>query len=116
MGFENVEVDAFANKLGGLVKSVTLVQKRIRELQRGWPKLIRTEELDIIQVAVEELRNDKIWLVSGEEAEELSVNRAIEERDRARAIENARRTAELESVPVVPEPGSGISQTLGLKS
>ena len=37
--------------------------------------LINTEVQDIIQVALEEFRQEKIWLVSGEEADELREQR-----------------------------------------
>jgi len=94
MGFENLDVDAFAQKVGGRTLATSLVQKRIRELERGWPVLVPAANRDLIQVALEEFREGKIWLVSGEEADQLRDARMIEERERARAVEAARRAAE----------------------
>jgi DNA-directed RNA polymerase subunit K/omega len=94
MGFENLDVESFAQKVGGRTLATTLVQKRIRELERGWPALVPVGGQELIQVALEEFREDKIWLVSGAEADKLRDARMIEERERARALEAARRAAE----------------------
>jgi DNA-directed RNA polymerase subunit K/omega len=116
MGFENLDVEAFSRSAGGRTRSTALVQKRIRELERGWPKLVNTETQDLIQVALEEFRAGKIWLVSGEEADELREKRMIEERERARQLEAARRAAELESGPSPSSPRAGLSGALGLRT
>jgi len=117
MGFENLDVENFATKAGGRIRSATLIQKRIRELERGWPRLIESELQDLIQVALEEYRQEKIWLVEGDEADALREQRMVEERERARQLEAARRAAELEAgtSPTVPRPG-GLSGALGLKA
>lgn len=115
MGFENLDIELLAEKAGGRIKSAALVQKRIRELERGWPPLILTTERDLIQVALDEFTEDKIWLVSGEEAAELRDQRLVEERERARALETARRAAELEAGPSPASPRPGLGGALGLK-
>jgi DNA-directed RNA polymerase subunit K/omega len=114
MGFENLDVEAMAERAGGRTMSTTLVQKRIRELERGWPSLAETPGRDIIQVAIQEFREEKIWLVSGEEADELREKRQVEERERARALEAARRAAELEAGNAPTVPRAGIGGALGL--
>jgi len=117
MGFEDVDIEIFAEQANGRTNAVSLIQKRIRELERGWPRLVNTEEMDIIQVAIEEFREGRIWLVGGEEADSLREQRVIEERDRARQIEAARRAAELDAgtSPTVPR-APGLSGVLGFKS
>ncbi len=116
MGFENMDVEKLAEKAGGRTRSAALIQKRIRELERGWPKLIEAETQDIIQVALEEYRRDKIWLVEGDEAEELRIQREVEERERARAMEASRRANEMDigTSPTVPRAG-GLGGALGLR-
>jgi DNA-directed RNA polymerase subunit K/omega len=115
MGFENLDVELLSGKTGGRTKSTALLQKRIRELERGWPPLVVAERMDIIQTAIREFREDKIWLVSGEEAEALREQRMVEERDRARALEAARRAAEIEAGPAPSPPRTGLSGALGLR-
>jgi len=104
MGFENVVVDELAEKAGGRLRAVSLIQKRVRELERGWPALVPVGGESLTQIALEEFRRDLIGLASGEEAEELRAARVVEERERARAIEAARR-AEAEAAPVRPAAG-----------
>jgi DNA-directed RNA polymerase subunit K/omega len=115
MGFENLDVEKFAQKAGGRTSSATLIQKRIRELERGWPVLINTEIQDIIQIALEEFRQEKIWLVSGEEAAELREQRAVEERERARALETSRRASEMDAGTSPTIPRAGLGGALGLR-
>ncbi len=115
MGFENLDIELLAEKAGGRIKSASLIQKRIRELERGWPSLLATTERDLIQVALKEFSTDKIWLVSGDEAAELGDQRLVEERERARAVETARRATELEAGPAPSIPRPGLGGVLGLK-
>jgi hypothetical protein len=117
MGFENMDIERFADKAGGRTRSAALIQKRIRELERGWPPLVRMATRDIIQIALEEFRQDRIWLVEGEEADRLREARVAEERERARAMEASRRASELDAgtSPTVPRAG-GLSGALGLRT
>jgi len=116
MGFENMDVERLAERAGGRTRAAALVQKRIRELERGWPKLVDFDSQDIIQVALEEYRQGKIWLVEGDEANELRSQREVEERERARAMEAARRANEIDvgTSPTVPR-APGIGGALGLR-
>ncbi len=115
MGFENLDVEKFAERAGSRIGSATLIQKRIRELERGWPVLIDTDIQDIIQVALEEYRQEKIWLVSGEEAAELREQRMVEERERARALEASRRVSEMDAGTSPTVPRAGVGGALGLR-
>lgn len=60
-----------SNKVGGLFKLTVLLQKRIRELVNGAPKLVDTPSEDIVQIALMEVEQDKISLdyMSSEELE-----------------------------------------------
>jgi DNA-directed RNA polymerase subunit K/omega len=107
MGFENMVIDKMAEQAAGRLKAVALIQKRVRELERGWPALIPTAGESLIQIALEEFRRELISLASGEEAEELRASRVIEERERARAIEAARR-AEADAAPPSRPPSGGL--------
>ncbi len=111
MGFENLDVEVFTAKVGGRAMATALLQKRIRELERGWPVLVPGGGRDIIQTALEEFRQDKIWLVSGDEADQLRDQRMFEERERTRALEAARRAAE-EAAGVAAGHKSGLGAVL----
>ena len=104
MGFENVVVDVMSEQAGGRLKAVTLIQKRVRELERGWPALVPSEGKPIIRIALEEFDQELISLAVGTEAEKLRGSRVVEERERARQIDAARR-AEAEAGQ--SRPGSG---------
>lgn len=105
MGFENVVVDELSAKANGRLKAVTLIQKRVRELERGWPALVPAEGKSLTQIALEEFRSDRIRLALGEDADKLRSTRVVEERERARQIEAARR-AEAEAA-AASRPSSG---------
>ena len=49
-------------KVGGLFKLTVLIQKRIRELVNGAPKLVDTPVEDYIQIALMEVEQEKISL------------------------------------------------------
>jgi DNA-directed RNA polymerase subunit K/omega len=51
-----------SSKVGGLFKLTVLLQKRIRELVNGAPKLVETSTEDYIQIALMEVEQDKISL------------------------------------------------------
>ena len=71
VGYDSDELIA---KAGGRYRFVSLVQRRMRELQRGMPPLVE-QRASLLATAIEELRQDKIWLVSGDEAEKLEEER-----------------------------------------
>lgn len=91
MDFEKLVVDHLAERANGRLKATVLVQKRSRELERGWPALVPSENKNVVHLAVEEFLADKIALALGEEAERLRADRMVEERERTRAMEAARR-------------------------
>jgi DNA-directed RNA polymerase subunit K/omega len=74
VGYDN---DALVQKADGRYRLVKLVQRRMRELQHGLPPLVESRGT-LLATAVDELRQGKIWLVSGEEAARLHEERAGE--------------------------------------
>ena len=69
---ENLDLDELTRIIGGKYSLVSLMQKRLRELQLGHPPLIEnTEALAMFEIVAEEIRQKKIWLVTGEEADKL---------------------------------------------
>jgi DNA-directed RNA polymerase subunit K/omega len=68
---EGIDFDPLVWKAGGRFKLVTLIQRRMRDLQRGAPPLIEHPAGNLMQTAIEEYHQDKIWPVQGEEAEKL---------------------------------------------
>ena len=62
--------DELIVKAGGRYRFVSLVQRRMRELQRGLAPLVERRET-FLETAIEELRAGKIWLTAGEEARKL---------------------------------------------
>ena len=62
-------------KAGGRFRFVTLIQRRMRDLQRGAPPLVERSD-SLLETAVGEYQQGKIWPVQGEEAEKLRKERA----------------------------------------
>lgn len=54
------EIDRLAEKFGGRFKLTVLLQKRVRELVRGAPRLVETDHKNLIDVAMEEVRQGKL--------------------------------------------------------
>ncbi len=71
------DTDDLIVKAGGRYRFVSLVQRRMRELQRGITPLVQRQDT-YLETAIEELRQGKIWLVSGEEAAKLDEERLAE--------------------------------------
>lgn len=114
MGFENMDLERMAETAGGRLQATTLIQKRIRELQRGWPSLVAGDAGDdLSQTALTEFLEGKIELISGEQAEELRERRVQEDMERSRQREAARRAAELEAGPSPLGSIPGLGGTLG---
>ncbi len=80
------DTDKLIEKAGGRFRFVSLVQRRMRELQRGLAPLVERQGT-FLETAIEELRQGKIWLVSGEEAEKLQEERVGELPEKAKAPE-----------------------------
>jgi DNA-directed RNA polymerase subunit omega len=56
-------IDELEQKVGGRFKLTALLQKRIRELVAGAPRLVDVRTDNPIDVAIEEIRAGKIELV-----------------------------------------------------
>ena len=54
------EIDHLAEKFGGRFKLTVLIQKRVRELVRGAARLVETDRKNLIDVAMEEIRQGKL--------------------------------------------------------
>lgn len=61
-------IDELEHKVGGRFQLTALLQKRVRELVAGAPRLVEIRSDNPIDVAIEEIRAGKIELVS-EDAE-----------------------------------------------
>ena len=56
-------LDELEAKIGGRFKLTALLQKRIRELVAGAPRLIESTSDDPVDIAIQEIRANKIELV-----------------------------------------------------
>lgn len=56
----NIEIDELAEKFGGRFKLTVLIQKRLKELVKGSPKLVETEDRNLIKIVLEEIRQGKV--------------------------------------------------------
>lgn len=54
------DFDQLAEKFGGRYRLTVLVQKRLKELVRGAQKLVDLEDRNMINVALEEIKQGKI--------------------------------------------------------
>jgi len=54
--------EAVFQKAGGRYKLSTLMQKRIRELQAGAHRLVKTDSTDLYGIALEEIRRGRVTL------------------------------------------------------
>jgi DNA-directed RNA polymerase subunit omega len=61
-------IDELETKVGGRFQLTALLQKRIRELVAGAPRLVDIRSANPIDVAIEEIRAGKVQLVA-EDAE-----------------------------------------------
>lgn len=56
-------IDELERKIGGRFQLTTLLQKRLRELVAGAPRLVEIGSDNPIDIAIEEVRSGKIELV-----------------------------------------------------
>ena len=69
---DKLDIDKLTEVVGGRFKLTYLIQKRMRELERGHPPLIDdVEGVHFLHIAAEEVARGKIRLVTGEEAKKL---------------------------------------------
>jgi DNA-directed RNA polymerase omega subunit len=66
----DVNQDELMKRAGGRYRLVSLVERRMRELQRGLPPLVERRST-LLETAIEEFRSGKIWLAVGDEAAAL---------------------------------------------
>ena len=78
--------DELIVKAGGRYRFVALVQRRMRELQRGLAPLVERQGT-FLETAIEELNQGKIWLATGEEAEKLQEERVGEPQEKPKSPE-----------------------------
>ncbi len=90
----DVDLEELVKKAGGRFKMVSLIQRRMRELQRGAAPLV-DKQGSLIEVAAAEVDQEKIWLVTGEEAMKLREERAA----KAAAAQTPKKSAK-----ELPEP------------
>lgn len=64
-------LDDFADKHGGTTRLTVLLQKRVRELVKGSPSMVNLDTDDMVQVALEELFQNKIAFVDENDEESL---------------------------------------------
>jgi DNA-directed RNA polymerase subunit K/omega len=75
----NLYLEDLSRETGGRYLLVTLMQKRLRELQHGQPPLVENiKGLLPHEVVAEEVRQGKVWLITGEEALEIRRERHLE--------------------------------------
>jgi DNA-directed RNA polymerase omega subunit len=60
-------VEEAMKKVGNRFKLAVLMQKRVRELQRGAPRLVQSDARDPIEVVLQEIIQEKITLVEPDE-------------------------------------------------
>ena len=76
---EPKQLEDLLNKTGAKFKLVTLFQKRMRELQRGMPRLAPAASLNLWDIVSAEIMAGKVDLVMGEEADQMRKELALRE-------------------------------------
>jgi DNA-directed RNA polymerase subunit omega len=64
---EDLKEEEIVNKVGGRFKLSTLVQKRLVQLNQGSRPLVETNTNDKMQIALQEILHDKIYLDTSNE-------------------------------------------------
>ena len=86
---EPKELEGLLNKVGGKFKLVTLYQKRMRELQRGMPKLTIVDSQNLWDITTKEIMDSKVDLKMGEEADAMRKELALRETEEAEKADKA---------------------------
>ena len=73
------EMDKYVDRCGGAAKLSILLQKRAKELIKGLPKLVDTDSDNPVEIAIEELFQDKISIQS---VDELAVSLSNEKEEK----------------------------------
>jgi DNA-directed RNA polymerase subunit K/omega len=95
------ELEQLLAKVGGKYKLVTLYQKRMRELQRGLPRLAEVDSVNLWDIVSTEIFSSKVDLVMGEEAEQMRKELALRE---AAEEESEKRLKQGEAAAAAPKP------------
>ncbi len=64
---EELKEEAIVNKVGGRFKLSTLIQKRLVQLNRGGRRLVDINTKDNMEVVIQEILQDKIYLTTSNE-------------------------------------------------
>ncbi|HZL89982.1 MAG TPA: DNA-directed RNA polymerase subunit omega [Pirellulaceae bacterium] len=59
---DELKEEGIVNKVGGRFKLSTLIQKRLVQLKQGSRPLVDTSTQDLMQIAIQEILQDKIFL------------------------------------------------------
>ena len=96
------ELEKLLAKVGGKYKLVTLYQKRMRELQRGLPRLVETDSTNLWDIVSQEIFENKVDLIMGVEAEQMRKEIAQRETEEL---------AEAEAKGKLPKPAEAKAET-----
>jgi len=69
---EELKEEAIVNKVGGRFKLSTLIQKRLVQLNRGSRPLVEIHSDDKMEVVIQEILQDKIYLTTNGELKVIS--------------------------------------------
>ena len=79
---DDLREEEIVNKVGGRFKLSTLIQKRLVALNAGGRPLVNIDSSDKMQIVIEEIKQDKIFLdtsmnlrITGESQRSRSTNR-----------------------------------------
>jgi DNA-directed RNA polymerase subunit omega len=73
---EELKEDEIVNKVGGRFKLSTLIQKRLVALTKGSRALVEVDTKDKMQIVIQEIKQDKIYL---DTSKEVRITGEIEE-------------------------------------
>ncbi len=59
---DDLKEEGIVNKVGGRFKLSTLIQNRLVQLKQGSRPLVETSTQDLMQIAIQEILQDKIFL------------------------------------------------------
>jgi DNA-directed RNA polymerase subunit K/omega len=100
---EPKELEQLLAKVGGKYKLVTLYQKRMRELQRGMPRLVESaSESSMWDIVSAEIMTSKVDLIMGEEADHMRKELALREAEDLAEAESKGKRERLEA----PKPAA----------
>jgi hypothetical protein len=91
-------------KVGGDYILATLFQKRMRDLSRGLPPLVKTSASDPWQIIAQEILQDKLSLAMGEEAARLRAEAPLDKKEEISAKATATRSRKRSARPAGGRP------------